>query len=101
MKKRPSEKIYNLEGMLLKVPIYYDEHTGKYLEVYPDLNAEPVYTTEGYRCTAAVEDACSIGVAEGVQDCGSCKYYEKAKEGDLIGICRCVGMKKKDTAMSP
>ena len=96
MKTRTSEKIYDLDGMLLKVPVHYDERTGKYLEVYPDFQAEPIYTIGGYRCTAAVEDACSFGVTEGFLDCGSCVYYGKAKEGDLIGICKCREMMRKD-----
>lgn len=89
MKTRTSEKLYHLDGMVFKVPIYYDESSGKYFEEYPDFSETPIYTEKGYRCTTAMEDACSHGRAEGYSDCGSCGYYERAKEGDLIGICKC------------
>lgn len=89
MDTRKSEKLYHLDDIVFKVPIYYDEDSGKYFEEFPDFGETPAYTAEGYRCTTAMEDACSHGRAEGYPDCGSCGYYERAKEGDLIGICRC------------
>lgn len=97
MKTQTSEKSYHLDGIVFKVPIYYDEGSGKYFEEYPDFGEIPVYTSGGYRCTTAMEDACDHGKVAGVMDCGSCGHYERAKEGDLLGICRNILMKAQET----
>ena len=80
---------YNIEGVLLEIPLRYDELTGKELEIIPDFIENPVYTAEGYPVMFTGEDACVYGeTRDGAPciDCGSCRFYRQS-EGTLIGVC--------------
>lgn len=80
---------YNIEGLLLEIPLCYDELAGKEIEVFPDFIENPVYTPEGNPVMFTGEDACVDGEApDDAQciDCGSCRFYRQMP-GTLIGVC--------------
>ena len=80
---------YNMEGVLLEIPLCYDERTGREIEIYPDFVKDPVYTPEGCPVLFTGEDACAYAQAsDGATciDCGSCQFYRQ-KPGALIGVC--------------
>lgn len=83
-------KDYNIEGVLLSIPLQYDELSGKYIELYPDFIENPVYTTKGHPVMFTGEDACDYAVetADGeiCIDCGSCRFYRQIPD-TLIGVC--------------
>ncbi len=81
---------YAFEGVLLEIPLRYDERSGLYIEEYPDFVESPVWTPAGHPVMFAGEDACIYGEeAEpgGCPDCGSCKYYRPADTHTWIGVC--------------
>ena len=91
--KQDRERIYNLEGIEIRVPLRYAGTVGKYLAEFPDLEEQPIYTATGYLCVEAVRDACAQGRSRDELeapciDCGSCIYYTVEQVGDLIGFCR-------------
>lgn len=80
---------YNIEGVLLEIPLCYDELSGKEIEIFPDFIENPVYTPEGCPVLFTGEDACTYGEAldgEPCIDCGSCRFYRQTP-GTLIGVC--------------
>ena len=66
---------YNIEGVLLKIPLCYDELAGREIEIFPDFIENPVYTPEGCPMDGA---PCT--------DCGSCRFYRQTPD-TLIGVC--------------
>ena len=38
---------YSIEGVLLEIPLRYDEVTGREIEIFPDFIENPVYTPDG------------------------------------------------------
>ncbi len=88
--KSPQSRRYEVDGLTVDIPLCYDEMVNRYLEYYPDFKKEPVYTPDGHPLTVCVDDACQYGeMTEPVQvpDCGTCKYYRKAAEHTLFGVC--------------
>ena len=92
MVKKPKKR-YCLDGAEINVSLYYDEMAGRYLEKLPDLAQHPVYTTHGWLCVTAVQDACAF--AEDNEDsdlpcldCGSCRFYSPEHPTELIALCR-------------
>lgn len=80
---------YNIEGLVLEIPLYYDELTGREIEVFPDFIEHPVYTPAGAPVLFTGEDACEYGEAMGGTrciDCGSCRFYRQV-QGTLLGVC--------------
>lgn len=80
---------YNIEGVLLEIPLCYDELAGREIEIFPDFIEKPVYTAEGHPVLFTGEDACAYGEApdgEPCIDCGSCRFYRQTP-GTLIGVC--------------
>ena len=80
---------YNIEGVLLKIPLCYDELAGREIEIFPDFIENPVYTPEGCPILFTGEDACAYGEAlDGAPctDCGSCSFYRQTPD-TLIGVC--------------
>ena len=80
---------YNIEGVLLEIPLHYDELAGRDIEIFPDFIENPVYTPKGCPVLFTGEDACEYGEApNGVPciDCDSCRFYRQAP-GTLIGVC--------------
>ncbi len=81
---------YDLEGAILHIPLYYDEKTGQYLEDYPDLSENPVWTPQGYPVMFVGEDACEHAEAIGERrcvDCSGCRHYRRHSEHRLLGVC--------------
>ncbi len=88
--KLPQVRRYEVDGMVVEIPLIYNETVNRYLEDYPDYKGNPVYTPEGRPLTVCVEDACEF--AEAIEpprriDCSDCKYYRKAAENTLFGVC--------------
>ncbi len=81
---------YEFEGLILEIPLYYDEQSDMYIEDYPDFIENPVWTPGGYRVMFVGEDACPYAKeANGgiCTDCGSCKYFRRAAPHTWIGVC--------------
>ena len=47
---------YNIEGLLLEIPLYYDQLAGKEIEIFPDFIKNPVYTPQGHPVLFTGED---------------------------------------------
>ncbi len=80
---------YNIEGVLLEIPLCYDELAEREIEIFPDFIENPVYTPEGCPVLFTGEDACQFGEApDGTPciDCGSCRFYRQTPDA-LIGVC--------------
>ncbi len=81
---------YEFEGIVLDIPLQYDERSGIYIEIYPDFTERPIYTPDGNPVMFAGEDACPFAkeaTPGGCPDCGSCKYYRRAAPHTWIGVC--------------
>ena len=81
---------YSIEGVLLEIPLRYDEVTGREIEIFPDFIENPVYTPDGCPVLFTGEDACGYGEApDGTPciDCGSCRFYRPAGPHTWIGVC--------------
>ncbi len=81
---------YEIESFELCIPLLYDEKSSKYIEDYREYIENTKYTPAGFRIMFAGEDACKFSeenIPGGCPDCGSCKYYKRAGEHTLIGIC--------------
>lgn len=83
-------KRYEFDGMVLDIPMYYDELSGKDLLEFPDFIANPIYTPEGKPLALCIEDSCEFAeAAEPARriDCSDCKFFRRAAEGALFGVC--------------
>ncbi len=83
-------RIYAFEGLVLDIPIHYDEQAQMYIEDYPDFIAEPVWTPLGHRILFSGTDACPLAKESspgGCPDCGSCQYFHRLAEHTWIGAC--------------
>ncbi len=92
-------KRYEIEGLILDIPLYYDEQAKMYIENYPDLIENPTWTPAGHRVLFSGTDACPLAEEAsdgGCPDCGSCKYYKRADERTWIGICINENKKQKN-----
>ncbi len=81
---------YEFEGVVLDIPLRFDEKSGMDIEIYPDFIEQPLYTPAGNRVMFAGEDACPSAreaTAGGCPDCGSCIYYRRAARQTWIGVC--------------
>ncbi len=88
---------YLFEGVVIDIPLRYDEQADMYIEEYPDFTEKPVYSPSGNPVMFAGEDACRFGESETREkclDCGGCRYYRRAAEHTLIGICKHENNKK-------
>lgn len=100
MAENPTRR-YCLDGLAMDVALYYDELVGRYLEALPDLEEQSVYSTHGWLCITAVQDACEF--AEDNEDpdlpcldCGSCRFYTPEHPRELIALCRNKSRQKKE-----
>lgn len=81
---------YNMEGMVLEIPLRWDEYSQTFLEDYSGFIEHPVYTPQGRPILLTIEDACPY--ADMVDndpasiDCGSCVYFHQPP-GSLLGVC--------------
>ncbi len=82
---------YKIDGMILTIPLYYDELSDKYIEDYTQWIDNKLFTPKGHPIMFAGEDACKYAEEEtpgGCPDCGSCKFYRRAGTHTWIGICK-------------
>lgn len=84
------ETVLNIEGAEIKAIRKYNRMARKFIEHYPDLKENPIYTPKGERIMLAIEDACPYAAMVNEDpasiDCGSCRYYRQ-KETTLLGVC--------------
>jgi hypothetical protein len=102
--KRPkAEKVtyrtFSLDGSSIEICFRYDENSGRYIGDFPDFEQDPLYTATGRPWVSAVQDMCCHGRdAEGSlyegTDCGSCFFFMKESEDDVIGICGCGALRQ-------
>ncbi len=81
---------YEIEGLVIEIPIHYDGKANMYIEDYPDFIENPIYTPSGHRVLFSGTDACPFAVEAtdgGCPDCGSCRFYKRAAEHTWFGIC--------------
>lgn len=83
---KPKKRFFSLDGDTVEVIYYYDESCGKYLGDYPDFESHPRYTPTGRPWVDVTMTGCEFSETE-EQDCGSCRYLQKEKTNDIIGIC--------------
>ena len=50
---------YNIEGVLLEIPLCYDKIAEREIEIFPDFIETPVYTPEGCPVLLTGEDDCA------------------------------------------
>ncbi len=82
---------YELDGLILEIPLHFDERSGIYIEDYSEYIENITYSPEGFPVMFAGEDACPYAeeaTPGGCPDCGSCRFYKRAGEHTWIGICR-------------
>lgn len=94
---KTKKRLYRLSGDALEVIFVYDKDTDMYFGEYPDFDSTPRYTPDGKKWVNVTKDDCPYADMD-FGDCGSCKYFECEKAGDLIGICnnKRFGKKRKD-----
>ncbi len=78
---------YEIEGLIIDIPIHYDQQSQMYIEDYPDFIENPIWTEKGNRVLFSGTDACE-SANKGALDCGSCKYFMRAGEHTWFGICK-------------
>ena len=81
---------YEFEGVVLEIPLHYDERSRMYIEEYPDFVNHPVYTPAGCPVFFSGEDACTLAQAEDggdCPDCGSCRFFRPAGPHTWFGVC--------------
>ncbi len=91
--KEPHMKIrrYELEGLILEIPLRLDERAGIYIEDYTEYIENKVRSPEGHPVMFSGEDACphaEEATPGGCPDCGSCRFYLRAGEHTWIGLCK-------------
>ncbi len=82
---------YEIEGLVLCVPLRYDAHSRIYLEDYREYIEHSHVTPGGYPVMFAGEDACGLGRERepgGCPDCGSCRFFMRADAHTWLGICK-------------
>ncbi len=81
-------RVFNLDGISVKVLSRYDERCKRYIDEVPDLEEQQIYTKSGKLIVSAVQDSCqNADTGTNENDCGSCKFYRPEHPGDLIGVC--------------
>ncbi len=86
-----STRQYEIEGLVLNIPLLYDETSNQYLEDYRQWMENCTFTPTGHPVMFAGEDACKFAEEEspgGCPDCGSCRFYRRAGKHTWIGVCK-------------
>ncbi len=81
---------YELEGLVIEIPVHFDEKANIFIEDYPDFIEKPIWTPQGHRVLFSGMDACALSeelTPGGCPDCGSCKYFCRAGENTWFGYC--------------
>ncbi len=90
-------KRYYVDGLVVDIPIRFDEQSGIFIEEYPNFKDELIYTPNGHHLTVAVMDACRLSQPrqEGrCTDCSDCIHFQRAGERTLFGVCMCEQRRK-------
>ena len=81
---------YNMEGIVLEIPLRWDEYSRKFVEDYSDFIKHPVHTPAGHPIFLTIEDACPYAEMADDDpasiDCGSCIHFHQP-HGSLLGVC--------------
>ena len=81
---------YNMEGIVLEIPLRWDEYSQKLVEDYSDFIKHPVRTPAGHPIFLTIEDACPYAEMADDDpasiDCGSCIHFHRP-HGSLLGVC--------------
>ena len=90
--KKTITRSYCFDGDICDVVFRLSDSCGKYLGDYPDFEEEPRFTPQGRMWITAMQSACLHGKNKyselmSCDDCGSCVYFIKEQQGDLIGVC--------------
>ncbi len=83
-------RTYEIDGLIIEIPIHFDVQANLYIEDYPDFIENPTFTPNGHRVFFSGTDACTFAEeagAGGCPDCGSCKHFRRAGEHTWFGIC--------------
>ena len=90
--KKTITRSYCFDGDICDVVFRLSESCGKYIGEYPDFEEYPRYTPEGRKWITALQTACrhsqnKYSESMPCEDCGSCLFFIKEQQGDLIGVC--------------
>lgn len=81
---------YNMEGIVLEIPLRWDEYSQKLVEDYSDFIKHPVRTPAGHPIFLTIEDACPYAEMADDDpasiDCGSCIHFHRP-HSSLLGVC--------------
>ncbi len=91
---------YELDGIVLDIPIHYDGQANIYIEDYPDFIETPIWTKSGYRVLFSGTDACPRATPPDCQDCGGCKHFQRAAEHTWFGCCQSAHSKPGENPIS-
>jgi len=84
-------RVFSFDGDSYEVVFQYNPEYGKYFGDYPDFEETPRITPAGRPWVTAMQEGCEYGQSKGdvsrCFDCGSCIYFRRERQGDLIGIC--------------
>ena len=88
-------KVLTVQNKIFEIRYgYYDENERDRVEplpIFPDLKANPVFTSDGKRIVTAIQDPCKRynpkNEKRSEKWCGDCIYYLNAV--DEISICGC------------
>ena len=79
-----------MEGIVLEIPLRWDEYSRKFVEDYSDFIKHPVRTPAGHPIFLTIEDACPYAEMADDDpasiDCGSCIHFHRP-HGSLLGVC--------------
>ncbi len=75
---------YELDGLLLEIPAYYDEKTDCYIEEYPDFENCPQWTPKGHMLRLTLDNTCPYAVAIDNERCMYCGPFRQGCSMDLV-----------------
>lgn len=81
---------YEVEGLIIDIPLRLDERSQKIMEEYPDFIENPLWTPAGHRVLFSGTDACPLAAEAtpgGCPDCGSCRHFKRAGAHTWFGVC--------------
>ena len=84
--ERDDVKTFTIDNDSVFVHRIFDREIGREINLYPDFDLNPRYTSEGKRWVNATKDNCPFA-ENSYGDCGSCRHFRCQHIGDLIGIC--------------
>ena len=103
---KPS-RIHHVGGRDFLIHQEFDDLLGQYIPVYPDFEENPEYTDDGKPFKLSLDEGCSsfqsahkensqLCEQDAYSDCGCCCFFYRGETPlDLIGICTCSALQKK------